>query len=316
VTSALAVRGLTKRYDDVAAVDALELTVERGELFGFLGPNGAGKTTTIRMALGLILPTSGEVELLGETVRVDHTPLDKVGALVEEPAFWKFLSGRKNLEYFARAGGSRDDVRARLDRIDEVLELVGLAAAARKRVKAYSQGMRQRLGLALALLGTPELLVLDEPTNGLDPSGMREMRTLLRKLADDGTTVFVSSHLLAEVETMCDRVGVMAQGTLVAQGPPGALRGAADRLRLEVDDVAAALALMRDLRGIRLLEDAASKAPAVPGVVRVVLSDGVIAADLNSTLVRAGIGVGALVPERSSLEEVFLALVEGADVPR
>jgi ABC-2 type transport system ATP-binding protein len=316
VTSALAVRGLTKRYDDVAAVDALDLTVERGELFGFLGPNGAGKTTTIRMALGLILPSSGVVELLGETVRVDHAPLEKVGALVEEPAFWRFLSGRKNLEYFARAGGSRDDVRTRLGRIDEVLELVGLSAAGHKRVKAYSQGMRQRLGLALALLGTPELLVLDEPTNGLDPSGMREMRTLLRRLADEGTTVFVSSHLLAEVEAMCDRVGVMAQGTLVAEGPPRALRGADDRLRLEVDDVALALGLIRDLRGVTVLDDAGPEVSATSGVVRVILSDGVIPADLNATLVRGGVGVGALVPERSSLEDVFLDLVEGADVPR
>ena len=238
MTPAIAARGLTKRYGDTAAVDAIDLTVERGELFGFLGPNGAGKTTTIRMALGLILPTGGEVDLLGETVRTDHAPLERVGALVEEPAFWKYLSGRKNLEYFARAGGTRADVRARLGKVDEVLETVGLTAAADKRVKAYSQGMRQRLGIGLALLGAPELLVLDEPTNGLDPSGMREMRLLLRRLADDGTTIFVSSHLLAEVEAMCDRVGVMAYGRLVALGPPGSLRGDADGVRLEVDDAA------------------------------------------------------------------------------
>ena len=155
VTPAIAARGLTKRYGDTAAVDAIDLTVERGELFGFLGPNGAGKTTTIRMALGLILPTGGEVDLLGETVRTDHAPLERVGALVEEPAFWKYLSGRKNLEYFARAGGTRADVRARLGRVDEVLETVGLTDAAGKRVKAYSQGMRQRLGIGLALLGAP-----------------------------------------------------------------------------------------------------------------------------------------------------------------
>jgi ABC-2 type transport system ATP-binding protein len=317
VTAAIAARGLTKRYEGTPAVDALDLTVERGELYGFLGPNGAGKTTTIRMALGLILPTGGEVDLLGEPVRADRAPLARVGALVEEPAFWRYLSGRRNLEYFARAGGRRDDVRARLARVDEVLEQVGLTVAADKRVKAYSQGMRQRLGLALALLGDPELLVLDEPTNGLDPSGMREMRTLLRGLADVGTTIFVSSHLLAEVESMCDRVGVMAQGRLVAQGPPSSLRGAADRVRLEVDDVAAAKQVVARHDGASLVETpSAASTDGSAGVIRVILDDGVSPAELNAVLVRAGVGVAALVPERSTLEDVFLTLVEGADVPR
>jgi ABC-2 type transport system ATP-binding protein len=314
VTPAIAARGLTKRYGDTAAVDAIDLTVERGELFGFLGPNGAGKTTTIRMALGLILPTGGEVDLLGETVRTDHAPLQRVGALVEEPAFWKYLSGRKNLEYFARAGGTRADVRARLSNVDGVLETVGLTAAAGKRVKAYSQGMRQRLGIGLALLGAPELLVLDEPTNGLDPSGMREMRLLLRRLADEGTTIFVSSHLLAEVEAMCDRVGVMAYGRLVALGPPGSLRGDADGVRLEVDDAAAAAAVVRAFDGVSLIDDV--DLPTGPGAVRVSVAEQATVAALNAALVRAGVGVHALVPERSSLEDVFLSLVEGADVPR
>ncbi len=199
--TALAVRGLRKRYGEIDAVDGLDLVVQRGELYGFLGPNGAGKTTTIRMALGLILPTAGEVEVLGERVAPGAPPpLERVGALVEEPAFWRFLSGRRNLEYLARAGGSGADTRARLGRVDDVLARVGLTEAADKKVKAYSQGMRQRLGIGLALLGRPELLVLDEPTNGLDPTGMREVRGLLRELADGGTTVFVSSHLLSEVE--------------------------------------------------------------------------------------------------------------------
>ena len=321
MTAAIAARRLTKRYSGTPAVDALDLTVERGELFGFLGPNGAGKTTTIRMALGLIGPTDGEVELLGVLVRPDRAPLERVGALVEEPAFWKYLSGRRNLEYFARAGGERADVRARLARSDEVLERVGLTAAADKRVKAYSQGMRQRLGLALALLGAPELLVLDEPTNGLDPSGTREVRTLLRSLADDGTTVFVSSHLLSEVEAMCDRVGVMAQGRLVAQGPPETLRGTSDRVRLEVDDVAAATRVIEAIGGITRLDGDTATTPTgtdAPGrgVLRVLLSEEVTSAALNGALVGAGVGVHALVPERSSLEDVFLELVEGADVPR
>ncbi len=312
MTSAISTRGLTKSYGGVSAVDALDLTVARGELYGFLGPNGAGKTTTIRMALGLILPGGGEVELLGEPVRTDRAPLERVGALVEEPAFWKYLSGRKNLEYFARAGsgGDRVGTRIRLERVDMVLETVGLTAAAGKRVKAYSQGMRQRLGLALALLGEPELLVLDEPTNGLDPTGMREMRTLLRRLADGGTTIFVSSHLLAEVEAMCDRVGVMAQGRLVAEGPPSSLRGVADRMRIDVDDVGEARAIVAATHGVRLADDPATD------TLEVVFDDGFDPADLTAALVRAGVRVRALVPLRDSLEDVFLHLVEGADVPR
>jgi ABC-2 type transport system ATP-binding protein len=268
------------------------------------------------MALGLILPSGGEIDLLGTPVRPDHAPLSRVGALVEEPAFWKYLSGRRNLEYFARAGAGSDraGTRARLARVDKVLETVGLKGAADKRVKAYSQGMRQRLGLGLALLGQPELLVLDEPTNGLDPSGMREMRLLLRSLADAGTTIFVSSHLLSEVDAMCDRVGVMAQGRMLVQGPPSTLRGAADRIRVEVDDLALARATAAQLTGITLGE-----APAVttgPGSLRVTIADGVAPADLNAALVRAGVRVHALVPERDTLEDVFLHVVEGADVPR
>jgi len=312
VTLAIRTRGLTKRYDDVAAVDGLDLEVERGALYGFLGPNGAGKTTTIRMALGLIHATSGTVQVLDEPVGTDRGPLERVGALVEEPAFYRFLSGRRNLEYFARAGGRGDDTRRRLGRIDTCLAKVGLTDAADKRVKAYSQGMRQRLGIGLALLGEPELLMLDEPTNGLDPTGMREMRQLLRGLADGGTTVFVSSHLLAEVEAMCDRVGVMAQGRIVAEGPPGTLRGAADRVRIEVDDVQASRIIAERTPGVSV----ASASGEGSGVINVVLSGDATPAALNGALVAAGIRVNALVPERDTLEDVFLHLVEGIDVPR
>ena len=199
-----------------------------------------------------------------------------------------------------------------------MLARVGLTEAAHKRVKAYSQGMRQRLGLALSLLGAPELLVLDEPTNGLDPSGMREMRTLLRGLADDGTTIFVSSHLLAEVEAMCDRVGVMAQGRLVAQGPPAELRGRVDGLRVEVDDLATAARVVAGTPGFAVVTDGVGIVPehTGPGVLRVSLGDGASTAALNAALVRAGVGVSELVTERSSLEDVFMTLVEGVDVPR
>jgi ABC-2 type transport system ATP-binding protein len=280
-------------------------------LYGFLGPNGAGKTTTIRMLLGLIFPTSGDVRVLDQPVfghEGSGSPaLHKVGALIEEPAFWMYLSGRRNLEYFTRAAGPRSEQQARLARIDDVLHTVGLADAATKRVKAYSQGMRQRLGIALALLGEPELLVLDEPTNGLDPQGMREIRLLLQRLAGEGTTVFISSHLLSEVEAMCDRVGVLAQGRLVADGPPGVLRKGADLVRLEVDDAMLARGVLATLAGVAI----------EPGDgIRVRLSPPATAASVNAALVAGGVAVSALVPEQASLEDVFLSLVQGADAPR
>jgi ABC-2 type transport system ATP-binding protein len=312
---ALAARGLSKTYGEQPVVDALDLAVERGELYGFLGPNGAGKTTTIRMALGLVRPSGGEVELLHAPVfsRDGQRALERVGALVEEPGFYRFLSGRRNLEVFARAGGRGEGTDLRLSRLDEVLAMVDLTDAAGKRVRAYSQGMRQRLGIAAALLGKPDVLVLDEPTNGLDPQGMREIRLLLRRLTDEGTTVFVSSHLLAEVEAMCDRVGVLAHGKLVAEGPPGKLRGSAERVRVEVNDTAHARIVIEKVDGVALLDDA-SPAPG-PGALRVRLTHSTSAA-LNRALVSAGVEVSALAPERDSLEDVFLALVEGEDVPR
>jgi len=272
------------------------------------------------MVLGLILPTAGEVDVLGEPVFGDGArarasrALRKVGAIIEEPAFWKYLSGRRNLEFFARAAGPAADRDRRLARIDEVLHLVGLEAAARKKVKAYSQGMRQRLGIALALLGQPELLVLDEPTNGLDPQGMREVRLLLRRLADEGTTVFVSSHLLAEVEAMCDMVGVLARGRLVAEGPPSKLRASSDRIRLEVDDRARAVAVLSSLAGVT--QDANEVLTGGPGSVWVRLEPPATAASVNAALVGGGVAVSALVPEHESLEDVFVSLVEGAHVPR
>jgi len=311
--SAIVARQLTKRYGDLPAVDGLDLSIERGTLYGFLGPNGAGKTTTIRMALGLIFPTSGEISVLDEPVFASATPgvLRRVGALVEEPGFWKYLSGRKNLEFFARAAGPAADREARLGRIDDVLRTVDLQEASGKKVKAYSQGMRQRLGVASSLLGAPELLVLDEPTNGLDPQGMRDMRRLLRRLADGGTTVFVSSHLLAEVEAICDRVGVLAQGRLVAEGPPSELRAASELLRIDVDDRQSAQRIIAGLSGVQI-EPREEGRPSL----YVSLSPPATPASVNAALVHSGVAVSALVPERATLEDVFIALVEGADVPR
>lgn len=304
--TAIATFGLSKRFGDLMAVEDLSLSVEPGTLYGFLGPNGAGKSTTIRMLLGLVFPTAGRIELLGQAV---GDQLRRVGALIEEPAFWGYLSGRRNLEYHARVSGPAQDRRDRLGRIEEMLELVGLGEAADKKVKAYSHGMRQRLGIARALLGTPELLVLDEPTTGLDPAGMREVRQLLRSLADRGITVFVSSHLLGEVEAMCDRVGVLALGRLVAEGPPTALRPSGDLLRVTIDDPVRAREALAGLDHLEVESIGADE-------LLLRLARPVTPAQVTSTLVRAGLAVSAVIPERERLEDVFLALTEGSDAPR
>ncbi len=317
MTAALTARGLTKTYGGVPAVDALDLVIEPGTLYGFLGPNGAGKTTAIRMMLGLIHPTAGEVEVLGERVSPGRgiAALRRVGALVEEPAFWRYLSGRRNLEYFARAAGPDQDRAARLSRLDEVMETVDLTHAASKRVKAYSQGMRQRLGIARALLGAPDILILDEPTNGLDPQGIAEVRALLRRLTEDGTTVFVSSHLLAEVEAMCDVVGVLARGRLLAEGPPSNLRPSGNRLRVGVDDPVRARKVLAELPGVTLDEGPQDNG-LPPGPVRIRLAAPATAAAVNATLVHAGVAVSELSSEHERLEEVFLDLVGDSGVPR
>jgi ABC-2 type transport system ATP-binding protein len=227
---------LSKHYGPVRAVAGIDLPVYRGEVFGFLGPNGAGKTTTIGMAMGLIHSTTGHVELFGEPVGPAHVaPLRRVGALVGAPSFVPYFSARRNLELVARlypgVGAAR---------IDEVIDLVDIAHAADRPVKGYSTGMKQRLGLAAALVHRPELILLDEPTNGLDPAGMREVRDLLRQLAADGTTVFLSSHLLHEVEQTCDRVAVLKQGQIVAHGRVGELLGQQQVVRVRVPSPTAA----------------------------------------------------------------------------
>ena len=315
--SVLATHNLSKRYGDQVVVDDLNLEVERGDLYGFLGPNGAGKSTTIRMILGLVFPTSGTVEVCDVGVfSPAHSdgPLRRVGAVVEEPAFWGYLSGRHNLELFARAAGPPDDRAARLAQVDEVLNIVDLGDAGRKHVKAYSHGMRQRLGIARALLGAPELLVLDEPTNGLDPQGMREVRRLLRRLADNGVTVFVSSHLLSEVEAMCDKVGVLASGRLIAAGPPAGLRRESGSVVFEVDDGDLAFRVLRSLEGVAV-EHPSSIGSAARGraSLRVRIREPATPAGVNAALVGRGIGVGAVIPERERLEDAFLNLTEEPD---
>ena len=221
MTEAIRCEALSKRYGPTVAVDRLDLVVEAGQVFGFLGPNGSGKTTTLRMLLGLARPSSGRAWRNSRPLP-DPDGLDRVGAMIEEPAFYPWLSGRGNLEVLALCGPPPP----RADAVDRALDRVGLAPVASRKIKTYSQGMRQRLGLAAALLRDPDLLLLDEPTNGMDPAGIRELRSLLRSLADDGTTVFLSSHLLGEVERVCDRVAMVRAGRVVAEGTVAELAAA------------------------------------------------------------------------------------------
>jgi ABC-2 type transport system ATP-binding protein len=308
---ALATRGLTKRFrGGQVAVDSIDLHVPHGAVFGFLGPNGSGKTTTIRMLLGLVRPTAGEFDLLGRPM--PHAALDvlpRVGALVEGPAFHPYLSGRANLARLD-AGDRTVDPRTSRRRIDEALDRVGLSAAARKRYRNYSLGMRQRLGLAAALLRPRDLLLLDEPTNGLDPQGTREVRALIRELAAEGSTVFLSSHLLPEIEQVCSHVAVMSRGRLITQGTLADLRDvAAARLRVAVatpDDVA---------RAADVLVRAGLEAPDVRDGSLVTLLGDARPEAVNRELVFAGVGVRELVVERPDLEDVFVSLTgEGFDV--
>jgi len=313
---AIETHDLTKRFGRQTAVAGIDLAVPRGSVFGFLGPNGSGKTTSIRMMLGLVSPSSGSVRLLGEEMpRRLGEVLPRVGALVEGPAFSPFLSGAANLRRFDSADPLASS-RTRGERVEAALDRVGLGHAASKKVQAYSLGMKQRLGLANTLLMPRELLVLDEPTNGLDPQGTREVRALIRSLADSGTTVFVSSHLLAEIEQICTHVGVMSAGALVATGTLDELRqvGAA-RVILQTPDAAAARRVLAGL-GLALLEGTepdhveASVAEGVGGD-----GDGLRPESIVAALVDAGVRVRGFAVEQPSLEDRFVALTgEGFDV--
>jgi ABC-2 type transport system ATP-binding protein len=303
---ALASTGLTKQFHGgQLAVDGIDLAVPSGSVYGFLGPNGSGKTTTIRMLLGLIQPTSGSHDVLGLPMpAAQAAALPLVGSLVEGPAFYPHLSGRSNLARLDAADRTANPATMR-DRIERALDRVGLLAAADKRYRAYSLGMKQRLGIATSLLRRRQLVILDEPTNGLDPQGTREVRSLIREIAADGTTVFVSSHLLAEVEQICTHVGVMRTGKLVYQGPLADLRGQA-RLLVRTPQPDQAAAVLRDLgltgvthAGHEVSADLGSMLPEV----------------INERLVRAGVPVAGLETPRRSLEDEFVELTgEGFDV--
>ena len=287
------------------AVDGIDLAVPAGSVYGFLGPNGSGKTTTIRMLLGLIQPTAGSHAVLGKRMpegQAEALPL--VGSLVEGPAFYPFLSGRANLARFDAADRTANRATAQA-RIDHALDRVGLLAAADKKYRAYSLGMKQRLGIATSLLRPRQLVILDEPTNGLDPQGTREVRALIREISADGTTVFVSSHLLAEVEQMCTHVGVMRTGKLVYQGSLAELRGQA-RLLVRTPKPDLAVSVLRDL-GLADVSQAGQEVSAELGSM--------LPEVICERLVHAGVPVAGLDTPRRSLEDEFVELTgEGFDV--
>ncbi len=332
--------GLSKRFGHQTAVDGVDLAVPKGSVFGFLGPNGSGKTTTIRVMLGLAAATSGSVRVLGEDMpRRLHDVLPRVGALVEGPAFYPYLSGAANLRRLD-AADPLGSARTRRERVHSALERVGLTHAADKKVRAYSLGMKQRLGIANALLSPRELLVLDEPTNGLDPQGTREVRSLVRSLAADGATVFVSSHLLAEVEQICTHAAIMSAGKLVAQGTLTELRQAGQaRIRVLTPDPGAAAQVLTRLglnptRGADVTAGVGGSGDTgavvfvpLPAGASGGLGDGhpdggtvpvngrVAPEDMVAALVAAGVRVRGFTAEQVSLEDRFVALTgEGFDV--
>ncbi len=285
---------LTRHFGSRVAVDRVSLEVRYGEIFGFLGPNGAGKTTTIAMLLGLIRPTSGRAIVLGYDVqRQPELALRGVGAMVETPAFYPYLSGRDNLRVLARAGGIAES------RVMEVLDLVELASRARDKCKTYSQGMKQRLGVAAALLHEPHLIILDEPTNGLDPAGQHEIRALIRSLAQSGRTIFLCSHMLHEVEQLCERVAILKQGRVIAQGPVAELlhRGRGVLVRVAGDPLQAA-ELLRTLQGVTIIEQHADLLLVDVPVER--------APEVNLFLTTRGIAVAEIRAHEERLEDFFL----------
>jgi ABC-2 type transport system ATP-binding protein len=300
VTAAIEARGLVKRYGEILAVDHVHLTVRSGDVYGYLGPNGAGKTTSLRMLLGLIRPDAGTAELFGRDPVVEGArALDGVAGFVEAPRFYPYLSGRRNLELVAALDGGDA-----AERIDDALATVDLAARAKDKVRGYSHGMKQRLGIAGALLRDPRLLLLDEPTTGLDPAGMRDMRALVHRLAEDGITVLLSSHLMDEVEDLCDRVAIVTRGRVVYEGSLDELiASTSGRYDLRTTDDGPAAVIARRAPGISEVSTS-GRGISLAGDERAV-------AALSLELAQAGIGLRALVPRTATLEELFFRMTEG-----
>ena len=295
--------GLTKRYKEVLAVDRLDLAVPPGAVFGFLGPNGAGKTTTLRMLLGLIMPSAGSALLFGrDPIRDGARALAGVAGFVEAPRFYPYLSGQRNLEMMAALDGSGRAGR----RIEELLELVALSGAAKQRVGGYSHGMGQRLGIAAALLREPRLLILDEPTTGLDPAGIRDMRELILRLSAEGITILLSSHQLSEVQEICREVAIIRRGRIVYAGAIAELRGGPDRAyRLQTSDNGRAAELIAAQGAAQLLAGE-------EGELRLSASQQQVG-ELSLTLARAGIALYLLAPLQATLEDLFFALTEDGE---
>jgi ABC-2 type transport system ATP-binding protein len=294
-------RDLVKRYGEITAVDHVDLTVERGDVYGYLGPNGAGKTTSLRMLLGLIRPTSGVARLFGRDPLLEGArALEGVAGFVEAPRFYTYLGGRANLELLARLDGGDA-----FGRIDEALDIVDLTARGRDKVGGYSHGMRQRLGIAAALIRNPKLLLLDEPATGLDPAGMRDMRALIQRLAAEGITVLLSSHQLAEVEELCNRVAIVRSGRIIYEGTIANLKASGgERYRLSTTDDARAVELARGHRGVdrcELAHDGIS-----------LVAPAAVVPELSIALAGVGIGIRELVADSATLEELFFRLTEGA----
>jgi ABC-2 type transport system ATP-binding protein len=296
----VAARGLVKRYGGIVAVDEVDLTVEPGDVFGYLGPNGAGKTTSLRMLLGLIRPTSGSVRLFGRDPLADGAKaLEGVAGFVEGPRFYPYLSARRNLRLLADYDG--DGAAAR---VDGLLELVDLHTRADDRVGGYSHGMRQRLGIAASLLRAPRLLLLDEPTTGLDPAGMRDMRALVERLAGEGITVLLSSHLLSEVEELCNRVAIIRSGRIVYAGQ------LADLMATAVGGYLLGCTDLDRGRAVALAQPGVREAR-VDGSTLIFSADPDTVPELTIALGEARVGITSLVPVRATLEELFLGLTEG-----
>lgn len=292
------VRGLVKRYGSLTAVDHVDLTVQAGDVYGYLGPNGAGKTTSLRMMLGLIRPTDGTVRLFGRDPTASVRALAGVAGFVEAPTFYPYLTGRRNLELLAAFDGGEACAR-----IDSALDTVELTDRQHDRVGGYSHGMRQRLGIAASLLRDPRLLLLDEPTTGLDPGGMRDMRVLVRRLAAQGITIVLSSHLLAEVEELCNRVAIIQRGRIVYEGEIAELKRAAGMsYRLSTTDDSRALAVCRAQPGVENVRG---------GEVITFTADAEAVAELSRALIEAGALIRALTPCGATLEELFFSLTEG-----